>query len=268
MTTTETDGLYRVTIARYGRRSTTRSQVYLNFHIYGLPDDPVDMDYFVWVIQNDHRTVVVDTGYSEAGGRNRGRGHDLHPGEIFAELGVTGAPDVVVTHAHYDHAGNLDLFPRSRVIMSGAERDFWAGPMAERTLFAHSKEDEDLAELQRADREGRLVTFRDRLELAPGIELIEVGGHTPGQIVVTAATAEGTVLLASDAVHYYEEYEDDLPFRTVADLPGMYTAFDTIREMERTGRIQHLVSGHDPSTLGRFTPVTTGRLAGVAAVIG
>ena len=174
----------------------------------------------------------------------------------------------MITHAHYDHAGNLDLFPRSRVIMSGAEHEFWSGPMAERRQFKHSSEDEDLAQIAAAAAEARLVTFSGRLELAPGVELIEVGGHTPGQSVVKVATDEGAVLLASDAIHYYEEYEDDLPFMFVADLPGMYSAFDTIHEMESSGEIQHLVSGHDPDTLNRFTPVTTGRLAGIAATIG
>jgi hypothetical protein len=34
-----------------------------------------------------------------------------------------------------------------------------------------------------------------------------------------------------------------------------------------TGEVRHLVSGHDPGTLARFTPVT-GVLAGLAATIG
>ena len=81
-------------------------------------------------------------------------------------------------------------------------------------------------------------------------------------------TSEGTVLLASDSMHYYEEYERDMPFTYVADLIGMYEGFDRIRAMEQSGEISHIVAGHDPDTLDRFTPVTTGPLAGLASTIG
>jgi hypothetical protein len=84
---------------------------------------------------------------------------------------------------------------------------------------------------------------------------------------VRVRTSEGDALLASDAVHYYEEYEDDLPFAFVADLPRMYAGFDRVRALMAEG-VQHLVSGHDPDTLGRFRTVTSGPLAGVAATIG
>ncbi len=75
------------------------------------------------------------------------------------------------------------------------------------------------------------------------------------------------MLLASDAIHYYEEYERDMPFVAVADLVAMYGGFDLIRAMVAEGSVQHLVSGHDPDTLARFTPMG-GALAGAAATIG
>ena len=62
---------YQVTIVKYGHRSTTRSDVYLNYAVYGEPDEPIDMDYFFWVIRNSERTVLVDTGFSRAGGKAR-----------------------------------------------------------------------------------------------------------------------------------------------------------------------------------------------------
>jgi glyoxylase-like metal-dependent hydrolase (beta-lactamase superfamily II) len=261
---------YEVTIVKFGTRSTHKSDVYLNFHIYDLADDPVDMDYFFWVLKNADRTIVIDTGFSKVGGENRKRTFLVEPSAAFAELGVNGAdaPDVVITHAHYDHAGNLDLFPDSRVIMSAVEFEFWTSKLADRRQFKHSSEPADLDQIQRAHDEGRLVLFDDKYEVAPGVDLITVGGHTPGQAIVLVQTDEGPVLLASDSIHYMEEYEKDLPFMFVADLPGMYTAFDTIRSMMDTGVARHLVAGHDPDTLNRFTPVTTGILTGIAATIG
>jgi len=58
-------------------------------------------------------------------------------------------------------------------------------------------------------------------------------------------------VLASDAVHYYDELDLDRPFAVFADLEGMYRGFDTVRELAAGGVV---VAGHDPAVLTRFTP--------------
>ncbi|CAN5320030.1 N-acyl homoserine lactonase family protein [soil metagenome] len=259
---------YEVLILRYGTRQTVRSEVYLNYANYHEADGPIGMDYFVWVIRNADRTVLVDTGYSPAGGASRKRTTLVPPPEIWSALGITpeSAPTILLTHAHYDHTGNLDYFPQSRIVTAAAEYAFWTGKHAHRVQFHHSAEDPDLAVLVAAHDAGRVELFSGRRTIAPGIEMIEIGGHTPGQSVVLVQTAAGPVLLASDAIHYYEEYEADMPFMSVADLVGMYEGFDSIRALVDVGTVKHLVSGHDPDTLGRFAPFAG--LPGNGAIIG
>lgn len=261
--------LYQVTIVKYGTRQTVRSDVFLNHHLYGEPDGPLGMDYFFWLIRNADRTIVVDTGFSASGGANRRRTTLIEPVAALNALGVDRAagPPVVVTHAHYDHVGNLPLFPASPVTVAAAEYAFWTGPYADRILLHHSVEDEEIAYLRQVEREGRLRTFATGADLAPGVRVIQVGGHTPGQSIVTVNTTDGVVLLASDAVHYYEELDRSMPFTQVASLVDMYAAFEHVRALLAAGAVRHLVPGHDPDTLARFTPVT-GALAGLAATIG
>jgi glyoxylase-like metal-dependent hydrolase (beta-lactamase superfamily II) len=178
---------------------------------------------------------------------------------------------VIVTHAHYDHIGNLAAFPAAEVIMARREFEFWTGPYARRQQFAWATEPAELAHLNDVARQGRLTAADGAHLLAPGIELLTVGGHTPGQVIVLVATegarsGPGQAVLASDAVHYYEELERDRPFAFVADLEAMYRGFDLIKEITAApGRV--LVPGHDPAVMERFAPLA-GAPPGLAVRVG
>ncbi|MDF1480006.1 N-acyl homoserine lactonase family protein [Leifsonia sp. H3M29-4] len=263
------DDRYEVVIIKYGTRETVRSEVYLNYGLYHEPDGPIGMDYFVWVIRNRARTILVDTGFSPTGGARRSRTTLVTPPDAWSALGIhpESSPLIVLTHAHYDHTGNLAHFPNSQIVMAEAELDFWAGPQAHRVLFHHSVEDEDLELLRRARAAGRVITFEDDYAPAPGVRVLRIGGHTPGQSVVVVQTHDGPVLLASDAVHYFEELDRAMPFMSVADLVAMYAGFDRIADMLADGSVVAMVPGHDPQTLSRFTPLSDA-LLGLAATVG
>jgi glyoxylase-like metal-dependent hydrolase (beta-lactamase superfamily II) len=248
---------YEVMAVRYGTRRASAAEVFLNYHAYHEPDRPLQMDYFFWVARNRSRTIIVDTGFSPAAGAARGRTTlvDTVPALRAAGLAPDDAAQVVLTHAHYDHIGGLPVFAETgaEIIMTRAEYDFWTGPMGRRGQFTHTTEASELDRLRELRAAGRLTLTSPAHPIAPGIELIQVGGHTPGQAIVTVATAGGPVVLASDAVHYYEELERDRPFSTVASLADMYAAFDQIRELAAAGAPG--VAGPDPLVAERFGTV-------------
>jgi glyoxylase-like metal-dependent hydrolase (beta-lactamase superfamily II) len=250
------DDTYDVLAVRFATRRTVASEVYLNYQFYGEPDRPLGMDYFFWVLRNSARTIVVDTGFTPAVGDRRGRTITCPVPEALSRVGVdpAGIERLLITHAHYDHTGNLDLFPSSEILISARELDFWTGPYAERIQFGHSAEQADIDDILNADEEGRVTRLPERHQLAPGIELREVGGHTPGQLAALVQTRTGLVVLASDAVHYYEEIERDRPFLVVADLAAMYRGFDELGALAREPDTV-LLPGHDPLVLDRFEPI-------------
>lgn len=238
---------------RYGTRVTTRTEAYLNWHVYGEPDEWFRMDYFFWIVRGDGRTTVVDCGFDPEVGRRRGREVLVDPVDALAALGIDAATvdRLVVSHAHYDHIGNLHRFPAAEIVVTARELAFWTGPHAGRVQFAHSTEKNEIAALARAHEEGRVTTFTGYCELGEGFGLVEVGGHTPGQLIARVTVEGGEVVLAADALHFYDELTRDRPFFVVADLEAMYAGFDTLREItDRPGRV--LVAGHDADVGRRF----------------
>lgn len=243
---------YEVLAVRYASRPTTAHDVFLNFEFYGEPDRAVTMDYFFWIVRNAERTVVVDTGYSPEASVRRDRPTLLTMPQALRAAGVdpAGVGQVVLTHAHFDHIGGVSAFGAAEVVMTRAEYEFWTSPVAQRRQFSHSAERADLEHLRQVVEQDRMTLAGPAHQLAPGVELLQLGGHTPGQAVVVVQTAAGPVVLASDAVHYYEEIEQDRPFNVVADLAAMYRAFDRITELGEDGAA--VVAGHDPAVRTRF----------------
>src|SRR6195256_5170392 len=96
----------------YAIRYATMSRTpHMNF----LAPDPhetsaQDLDYFVWLIRGNGREILVDTGFNAEEAKGRGRKLTLNPVDALAGFGVKAESirDVIVTHLHYDHAGNLD----------------------------------------------------------------------------------------------------------------------------------------------------------------
>ena len=257
----------RVYAVRYAHREARRAE-----HFYGpQPPDPHDapmpMDYFVWAIVGDGPPVVVDAGFRPETARRRGRQVVADPIDVLAALGVDAAEvrDVVLTHLHYDHSGYLAAFPRARFWVQDEELAFWTGRHAARGEIGRIVEPPDIVELVRLNFERRVRFVSGDEEMADGIALHHVGGHAPGLQVVGVETADGPLVLASDAVHFYANLEEDRPYSIVHSLPGMYDAFDRVRAL--AGDVDdRIVPGHDPLVLERY-PAARPELAGVAVVL-
>ena len=103
-------------------------------HMNFLVPDPhettaQDLDYFVWLIRGGGRDILVDTGFNAEEAKARARKLTLNPVDALANFGVKAdaIKDVIVTHLHYDHAGNLDRFPNARFHLQDREMSYATG---------------------------------------------------------------------------------------------------------------------------------------------
>ena len=251
---------YELFAIRYATRGARRANNFLGGDAH---DAAMPMDYFVWAARNAERTIVVDTGFTAEVAAQRKREYLRRPDEGLAALGIQAGSieDVVITHLHYDHVGGFRAFPRARFHVQDAEMRFSTGRFMTHGRFNHGYDVNDVEGMIRLVFSGRVVFHKGEEELAPGITLHHVGGHTAGIQCVRVHTQRGWVVLASDTTHYYEHFENARSFPTVFDVAATLEGYDTLRALAASP--QHIIPGHDPLVMQRY-PAASEALRGIA----
>ena len=246
---------YALYAIRYATREAGRSSHFMGGDRH---DGPMPMDYYVWLAVHPDRAVLVDMGFSAEAAARRGRELLCDPIGTLAELGVDpqAVRDVVLTHLHYDHAGNFERLPQARFHVQEAEMHFAAGRHMRYRYYASGYEADDIANAVRANLDGRVTQYRGRAEPLPGIVLEPVPGHSPGEQAVCVHTRRGWVVLASDASHYYENLLRRRPYPAAHHVDEMLESFD--RLLELAGGVERIVPGHDPLVMQLYPPAAPG----------
>ena len=247
---------YEIHAVRYAHNAAaTRKTNFLD----GDPHDaPMPLDYFVWAIRGNGRTFILDTGFDEAMGAKRRRQFLRSPGEGLKCIGIDpdAVDDVIVSHMHYDHCGNYGLFPRARYHMQDTEMAYCTGRcMCHPTLRVPFEVDDVLAMVRKVF-DGR-VTFHDGdREIAPGLSVHKLGGHSKGLQVLRVWTRRGWTVLASDASHFYDNMEGGRPFHLVHDVENTLEGYRRLYEL--ASERANVIPGHDPKVLELYPPSAPG----------
>jgi glyoxylase-like metal-dependent hydrolase (beta-lactamase superfamily II) len=210
--------------------------------------DIMPLDFYVWLLRDaTGREVLVDTGFDDATAKRRGRAIMRPVGDCLRALGTSpeAIEDVVLSHLHFDHAGNLGLFPKARLHIQDTEVAFATGRHMCAACLRVPFEVEDVVKLVRAVHADRVVFHDGDGEVAEGVTVHRVGGHSDGMQVVRVETARGPVVLAVDAAHLYANMERQNPFPIVFDVGATIQGWRRARKLAG-GDVARVIPGHDP----------------------
>ncbi len=158
--------------------------------------------------------------------------------------------DVIITHMHYDHAGNLPLFPKARFHIQDREMAFCTGRCMGHETFSYAFEADDVKSMIDRVFERRVQFHDGDKTIAPGLSVHWVGGHTAGLQIVRVKTARGWLVLASDASHYYANMEQERPYPLVFNVNDMVEGYAKARQLAASAA--DVIPGHDPQVLERY----------------
>jgi glyoxylase-like metal-dependent hydrolase (beta-lactamase superfamily II) len=244
--------VYAIRYAHHDRQSPE------NF-IGGDPHDILQpLAYYVWAIVGPHGRFIVDTGFDASMAEKRGRTMLKPVDEGLRSIGIhsDAVEDVIVTHMHYDHIGNHDLFPKARYHLQGDEMAYATGRYMGHAHMRIPFEVDDVVSMVRKVFAERVRFHEGTGQIAPGITVHMIGGHSKGLQCVRVKTRRGHVILASDASHLYGHINEGRVFPITYCVGDVLEGYATIKRLADSE--DHIVPGHDPKVAAFYPAAAPG----------
>ena len=246
---------HQIYAVRYAHHDRPSSENYLRGDIHVVIEP---LAYFVWAIVGPHGTFIVDTGFGPdmAATRKRVLLHPVVEGLKALDIAAGDVKDVIVTHLHYDHCGNHDVFPRARYHLQDIEMAYATGRCMCHAEMRVPFEADDVVAMVRKVFDSRVVFHDGEDQIAPGITVHHIGGHSKGLQSVRVQTERGAVVLASDASHLYSHFLEGKVFPVTYNVADALEGYRTLRRLAASD--EHIVPGHDPMVLQRYPAARPG----------
>jgi glyoxylase-like metal-dependent hydrolase (beta-lactamase superfamily II) len=231
--------------------------------LVGAPrDERIDTVYAIWLLRGAGRVILFDSGFHRTRWFKEWRILNyIQPDKAVLLAGVKPeeVTDIVVSHAHWDHMGGIDLFPKARVWIQKEEFRYYTGDAWQPSGSHGGIDPEDVMELIRLNTEGRLQLIDgDDVEIFPGIRAYTGARHT---FCSQYLKVEGTppFVLASDNVYLYRNLAEHKPGATFSPTDRVANVSAQQRMIEMAGSPDRVIPGHDALPFSKYP--TKGRVA-------
>jgi len=224
----------------------------------------LDIPVMVWLLKGSNgRMVLVDSGFYRQKFLDQWKPRDFRtPAAAVEAAGVKpeAVTDIIISHAHWDHVGGVDLFPNATVWIQREEYRYYTGEAWQAPNTHGGVDPDDMVALLRVNVQGRLRFVEgDDQEIIPGIRCYTGGKHTWASQFVTVKLSSGTAVVTSDNVYLYENLDKHAPIAQTLDAASNLKAQDRVRTLASDPRL--IVPGHDPAVFERFARVSEGVVA-------
>lgn len=205
--------------------------------------------FYMWCIKGEKAALVVDTGMDDEDAKKRNLSGEKYLEDKLKKIGIDpGSVEIViVTHLHADHFSAYKLYPKAKFYIQRKDIEFFTGPGVRfRQVTEPAANIQQVVSLAYAKR----IHYLDGDEqIAPGVRVVLVGGHTPGSQVVVVTTSKGEAVICSDAVGKYRNLEEEVTGHSM-NLMESLLAWDKIKAVASSPEL--IIPGHDPQVMERF----------------
>ena len=228
----------------------------------GPANEKVDIAMVFWLIRGGGRTILFDSGFHRTTFLNEFSMKDyLRPDEALKTAGVQPdeVTDIVVSHAHWDHMGGIDLFPKATIWIQRDEYRYYSTDAWQPRGDHGGIDPNDVQAMVKLNTEGRVhLVPGDDVEIFPGIRAYTGSRHTYASQYLRIE-GHPTFVLASDNAYFYLNLSKRLASATFSDADHAANIAQQARMFELAGSPDRVVPGHDILQFQKFP--TQGRVA-------
>jgi len=228
----------------------------------GPKNQKVEIAMVVWLIRGGGRTILFDSGFHRDTFLKDFPMKDyLRPDKAVEAAGVKPeeVTDIAISHAHWDHMGGLDLFPKASVWIQKDEYRYYTMDAWQPGGDHGGIDPADAQELVQLNTEGRVhLVDGDNVEIFPGIRAYTGARHTYASQYLRVE-GNPTYVLASDNCYFYLNLSSHLASATFSDADHPANIAAQARMIELAGSPDRVVPGHDALQFQKFA--TEGRVA-------
>jgi glyoxylase-like metal-dependent hydrolase (beta-lactamase superfamily II) len=230
--------------------------------VNGPKDQKVDIAMVVWLIRGGGHTILFDSGFHrDTFLKGFPMKEYLRPDQAVKTAGVNpeDVTDIVISHAHWDHMGGIDLFPKATVWIQREEYRYYTGDAWQEGGNHGGIDPDDVQELVKLNTENRVrFVDGDNVEIFPGITAFTGSRHTFDSEYLRVVGSP-TYVLASDNVYFYLNLSEHLASATFSAADHAANIAQQRRMIELAGSVDRVVPGHDILQFQKFP--TEGRVA-------
>lgn len=216
----------------------------------------------IWLIRGGNRNILFDSGYYRDTFVKRFPSTEyIRPDEAvkLAGLQPEEITDIVVSHAHWDHMGGIDLFPKATIWIQKEEYRYYAMEAWQPGGNHGGIDPADVQQLVKLNTDGRIhLVDGDNVEIFPGIRAYTGARHTYASEYLRI-DGNPPFVLASDNVYLYRNLAEHKASATFTDIDHAANIAAQSRMIELAGSVNRIVPGHDALQFQKFP--TTGRIA-------
>jgi len=222
-----------------------------SIHTFGFGQGVRTKTYcYIWLIEGAEKKILVDTGCSNPEWtakyhKSMDRANYRNPLDALASAGAS--PEeidvIVMTHLHWDHCHNTELFPKVPILVQKRELQYAIAPLPSHGLVYESQVIDMRPPWIKSIEQIEIV--EGDAEICPGVSVVRLPGHSKGIQGVLVQTENGRHLIAGDCCPKVENWQGrsrmkHIPSGIHVDLEEY---FETFKKIERIADV--VIPGHD-----------------------
>jgi glyoxylase-like metal-dependent hydrolase (beta-lactamase superfamily II) len=224
---------------RYGSNSKYASNHVFAHYLYGTD---TAFAWFFYLIKTPHQLILIDTGFNnnEEYRQKFGIGRLYNINLLFREAGISpnSITDIILTHGHVDHAGNIGLFPHAHFYIQKDEYE-----LIQRTPFL----DKQLALIPPKN----ITLFKNQCSPLPNMKIKRVGGHTKGSCIIELTGKHQRFLFTGDNCYLVSNCRDQKYVGDVTNRLENKRFIDTYHDYPGM-----ILTHHDPNILAQAKQIS------------